>query len=193
MSLALAMLVAAPGVWAHDGMHPENPNPSPNASVSQEVGYGKVTVDYGRPGVKGRQGKIWGELVKYDGGKPRPWLAGANGNAVITFSEDVKVNGHEMAAGAYGLMMIPSEKEWVVIFSSNNKPLGIMQYTEDEDVLRFEVTPERAEFTEWLNYEFEKTSDLSATLSLGWENLKVGFEIEAMDHRKTEASEHDEH
>ena len=89
-------------------------------------------------------------------------------------------------------MMIPSEKEWVVIFSSNNKPLGIMQYTEDEDVLRFEVTPERAEFVEWLNYEFEKTSDLAATLSLSWDNLKVGFEIEAMDHRKTEASEHDD-
>ena len=193
LSLALAMLMVAPGVWAHDGAHPDNPNPSPNATASQEVGYGKVTVDYGRPGVKGRRGKIWGELVKYNGGEPRPWLAGANGNAIITFSEDVKINGHDIAAGAYGLMMIPSEKEWVIIFSKNSNKLGIMKYTKDEDALRIEVSPKRAEYQEWLIYEFEKRSDLSASLNLHWESLKVGFEIVAPDHRKAEDSKDEKH
>jgi hypothetical protein len=193
ISLALAMLVVAPCVWAHDGEHPEKPNPSPNATVSQEVGYGKVTVDFGRPGVKGRRGKIWGELLKYNDGEPKPWLAGANGNAIITFAEDVKVNGHDIAAGSYGLMMIPSEKSWVIIFSKNSNKLGILKYTKEEDALRIEVAPKRADYQEWLIYEFEKRSDLSALLNLHWENLKVGFEIVAADHREAEASKDEKH
>ncbi len=192
LSLALAMFVAAPGVWAHDGAHPDNPNPSPNASVSQEIGFGKVTVEYGRPGVKGRRGKIWGGLVKYNEGNPRPWLAGANGNAVITFAEDVKINGNDLAAGAYGLMMIPSEKEWIIVFSSNSKRFGIMKYTKDEDALRIKAFPKRADYQEWLIFEFGKISDLNATLNLHWEDIEVGFEIMAMDHKKDEAGAQDD-
>lgn len=36
----------------------EMPRVSPKASVSQAVGYTMVTIDYSRPGVKGRT--IWG-------------------------------------------------------------------------------------------------------------------------------------
>lgn len=180
---AAVMAMSGP-VAAHDGEHPDAPNPSPNAVAAQEVGFGMVTVEYGRPGVKGREGKIWGELVPYNEGNPRPWLAGANGNAVITFEEDVKVNGHELAAGSYGLMMIPSPEEWTIIFSNNANRLGILEYTPEDDALRIEVTPERADYREWLEYEFTKTGDVTADLSLHWENLKVGFTIDAPDHRQ---------
>ena len=180
--VALAtMVVAAPAAVSHDGKHPDAPNPSPNATVSQEVGYAAVTVIFGRPGVKGR--KIWGELVPYNGGEPRPWLAGANGNAVITFEEAVKIDGNELAAGSYGLMMVPAEDEWTIIFSKNSKRMGIIRYTPDEDVLRIKAKPQSAEFEEWLDYKIKKTGELTADLSLHWENLKVGFTIEAQDHR----------
>lgn len=33
------------------------------ASVSERIGLTDVTIDYSRPAVKGREGKIWGELV----------------------------------------------------------------------------------------------------------------------------------
>lgn len=184
----LAVFIALPTL-AHDGEHPDDPNPSPNATVSQEVGYAAVTVAYGRPGVKGRNGKIWGELVPYNGGDPRPWGAGANGNAVITFAEEVTINGKPLAAGTYGLMMIPSEKKWTIVFSKNGTKRAARRYKKEEDALRIEVSPEEAEYQEWLNYEIEKTGDLSATLSMHWENLKVGFTIGALDHRTEEKEE----
>ena len=33
------------------------------ASVSERIGLTDVTINYSRPGVKGREGKIWGTLV----------------------------------------------------------------------------------------------------------------------------------
>ena len=184
----VAAVLPAPAL-AHDGMHPDAPNPSPNATVTQEVGYADVTVEFGRPGVKGRTGEIWGKLVPYNAGEPRPWMGGANGNTVITFEEKVKIDGHDLAAGSYGLLMIPAADAWTFIFSTNSKRLGIMQYTPDEDALRIEVSPEKADHQEWLNYEFKKVGDVTSSLSLHWENLSVGFTIEAMDHREEKSSD----
>ena len=45
---------------------------SPKAMVKQTVGFTDVTIEYGRPGVKGRT--IWGGLVPYNA----VWRAGAN-------------------------------------------------------------------------------------------------------------------
>ncbi|MFP6582534.1 MAG: DUF2911 domain-containing protein [Candidatus Hydrogenedentota bacterium] len=167
---------------AHDGKHPDAPNPSPNGSVSQEVGYGKVDVAFGRPGMKGRT--IWGDLVPFNGGDPRPWVAGANGSTVVTFAEDVKVNGQALKAGAYGFFIIPEKDQWTLIFSSDSSKFGIMKYSADKDVLRLTVKPEKSDHQEWLDYRIEKTGELTATLSLHWENLKAGFTIEAPDHRE---------
>ena len=47
---------------------------SPGASISRVVGVTKITIDYSSPGVRGREGKIWGGLVPYD----LTWRAGAN-------------------------------------------------------------------------------------------------------------------
>src|ERR1044071_2214249 len=50
----------------------ELPQPSPGGPVKTAVGTTDVTIDYHRPGVKGR--KIWGELVPYG----QVWRLGAN-------------------------------------------------------------------------------------------------------------------
>jgi hypothetical protein len=67
------------------------------ASVSEEIGITNVTIHYDRPGVKKREGHIWGELIPvgyselgYGFKKPAPWRAGANENTTIEFSTDVK-------------------------------------------------------------------------------------------------------
>ena len=70
------------------------------ASVTERIGITDVTIHYDRPAVKGREGKIWGQLVPYgftDLGfgtsKAAPWRAGANENTTISFSNDVMVEG----------------------------------------------------------------------------------------------------
>ena len=76
------------------------------ALVGERIGLTDVTIHYDRPGVKGREGKIWGGLVPlgftnlgFGSAKSAPWRAGANENTTITFSTDVKVENHDLPAG----------------------------------------------------------------------------------------------
>jgi len=148
------------------------PQVSPHATVSQTVGLTDVAIDYHRPSVNGRT--IWGGLVPYGA----VWRAGANDNTTITFSQPVRVEGQELAAGTYGLHMVPSEGEWVIAFSNNHTSWGSFTYDEAEDALRVTVTPASAPFEEQLRYEVSDVDNDSATVSLYWEKLRVPFHVE---------------
>ena len=155
-----------------------------HASVSQTLGVEtEITFDYSRPGVKGR--KIWGELVpyglapgnEYSEGKPFPWRAGANEKTTIALSGDVTVDGKPLPAGKYSIHMIPSEKDWIVIFNKVSEGWGSFDYDEAQDALRVTVTPVDAPFQEWLRFGFDDLAGTSAVAFLHWERLKVPFTI----------------
>ncbi len=154
------------------------------ASISQTLGVDtEVTFKFSRPGVKGRT--IWGDLEpfgmhpgnKYSKGKPYPWRAGADENTTIEFNNDLLIDGNKVAAGKYGIHMIPAEGKWTVIFSKKNEEWGSYSYDEKEDALRIMVQPEEASHMEWLNYGFEKLDGNSAVAFLHWDKLKVPFSI----------------
>jgi hypothetical protein len=158
--------------------------PSLHASVSQTIGVDTViTFDYSRPGVKERT--IWGELVpyglapgnKYSEEKPFPWRAGANEKTTIAVSSDVLVDGKPLPAGKYSIHMIPSEKDWIVIFNKVSEGWGSYDYDEAEDALRVKVTPVEAPFEEWMRFGFDDLAGTSAVAFLQWEKLKVPFTI----------------
>src|SRR4030095_13251349 len=76
------------------------------AMTAEQIGLTKVVINYDRPGVKGRDGKIWGQLIPvgytdqgFGSSKAAPWRAGANENTTIEFSTDVKIEGQPLAAG----------------------------------------------------------------------------------------------
>jgi len=148
------------------------PRVSQQASVSQRVGLTDITINYHRPGVKGRE--IWGKLVPYD----QVWRAGANENTTISFSTRVKIDGVEVPAGKYGLHMIPTEKNWTVILSKDNAAWGSFFYDESHDQMRFTTTPSANDFHEWLSYTFDDVSSNSTTVGLRWENLRIPFTID---------------
>jgi len=148
------------------------PQPSPEASVSQTVGLTEISIRYHRPAVNKR--KIWGELVPYG----QVWRAGANENTTFTVSSPIKVEGQALAAGTYGLHMIPTEKEWTVIFSKMSSAWGSFTYDPKEDALRVTVTPTKAPFEERLSYAFADPSNRNSTMVLRWEEIAVPVRIE---------------
>jgi hypothetical protein len=167
----LALSLAASAAFAQPGL--QLPRPSPNASVSQMIGVTEVTLHYSRPGVKGR--KIWGELVPYG----EVWRTGANENTTINFSTPVKIDGHELPAGLYGLQTIPTADQWTIIFSKDADQWGAFSYKQENDALRIQAKPEPAEFRERMGFDFEDVTDTAARLVLRWEKLQVPFTIEA--------------
>jgi hypothetical protein len=162
--------------------------PSLKANVTQGLGVDTdISIDYSRPGVKGRE--IWGKLVpygmapgnEYSNDKPFPWRAGANENTTIEFSKDILVEGKKLSAGKYGIHMIPSENEWIIIFSKNNSAWGSFSYNQEEDALRITVAPVKTNHQEWLLFGFEELAGTSATAFLYWEKLKVPFKISLVE------------
>jgi len=143
------------------------PRLSPKAAVSQTIGYTEISVEYSRPSVHGR--KIWGDLVPYN----KVWRTGANEATVIQFTTDVSINGNKIPAGRYSLFTIPNEKEWTIIFNKVDKQWGAFNYKEDQDLIRFNVTPTENEFVESLIYYFSDITSNSVLLNIAWEKIKV--------------------
>ncbi|HVM89306.1 MAG TPA: DUF2911 domain-containing protein [Puia sp.] len=156
------------------------------ASVSERVGITDVTVDYSRPGVKGREGQIWGKLIPvgytdqgFGNSRQAPWRAGANENTVISFSSDVKIEGHDLPAGKYGFFIAYDPNECTLIFSRNSSSWGSFYYNPKEDALRVTVKPVTADKSvERLKYEFTDQTENSAIIALQWEKLIIPFKVE---------------
>lgn len=148
------------------------PQASQKASVSQRVGLTDIIVNYHRPAVNNRT--VWGGIVPYD----QVWRAGANENTTISFSTDVMVENKKVAAGTYGLHMIPTKNLWTIIFSNDNASWGSFFYNEKNDAVRFTVTPVASDFQEWLSYSFDQLNPKAARLTLKWEKLSIPIKIE---------------
>jgi len=170
LSLAVVVLLSLTVV----GLQAEDlkfPNVSQKASLSQVVGMTEISVDYHRPGVKGRE--IWGKLVPFD----KTWRVGANEVTLIKFSTDVKIEGQDLKAGTYGFVMIPGKDEWTVIFSKQTDIWGDMGYKPEEDALRVKVKPMAAPHGEWMRFGVDELSDSSARIYVHWEKLMIGFKL----------------
>ena len=166
--VSAALVVLAPTAARADVVVPRI---SPKASVAQSIGITDLTVNYCRPGVKGRA--IWGELVPYD----KPWRAGANEPTKFTTTDDITVAGKPLAAGSYAVLTIPTQGDWTVIFSKQADLSGSTNYDEKQDVLRVTAAPAAADHVEWLQYTFDDVTPTSTNLTLRWEKLKVAVPI----------------
>jgi len=180
ITLLIALLAFGQLAFAQNA----KPRKSPKASVMQRIGADTdVVIDYSRPGVKGRT--VWGDMIpygmnpgnKYSKDKPYPWRAGADENTTITFTKDVTINGKKIAAGKYGLHMLPGKSEFKVMFNTVNDSWGSYAYDASKDALVISVKPEKCEHTEWLEFGFEGLSATGATVFLKWEEVKIPFKV----------------
>jgi hypothetical protein len=162
---------------------PGLPNPSATQTISQEIGLGNVIVTYSRPGVKDR--KIYGGLVPYG----IVWRTGANTATEITFSEDVKLDGHDVPAGSYSLFTIPDKEEWTIIINKKIKDWGAYTYDEKNDQLRFKVKTVRlADKQESFTILFTNSTSTSADLRIVWDHTAVATKVIVGDDAKITAN-----
>lgn len=179
--VVLMSLLAAGAVRAQSALM-DLPRASQHAVLTQRIGITDITINYSRPLVNGRQ--VWGKLVPYG----QPWRAGANENTTISFSDPVSIEGQPLAAGTYGLHMIPTESQWTIAFSKTNSAWGSFSYDQAEDALRVTVKPTATNFHDALTYDFDDLKTDSAVITLRWEKLAVPFNVEVNVHEAVEAS-----
>jgi len=158
------------------------------ASVSEQIGIVKVEIRYSRPGVKGREGKIYNTPVAHYGfvdqghgtSYAAPWRAGANENTTIFFSHPLTIEGKKIDAGTYGFFIALGENESTLIFSRINTSWGSFYYDSTQDALRVTVKNQQLDKSvEWLKYEFLDETDTSVTIAMSWEKRKIPFKVQA--------------
>lgn len=158
------------------------------AWIGEQLGVVKIEISYNRPGVKGREGKIYGTGVAHYGfvdlghgtTNAAPWRAGANENTTMSFSHPVTIEGKTLPAGKYGFFIALGETESTLIFSKVNNSWGSFYYDETQDALRVTVKHETlAESVEWLKYDFSGETENSVTIAMSWEKRRFPFKVEA--------------
>lgn len=143
---------------------------SPHTQTMALIGNTHIHIDYSSPGVRNRI--IFGGLVGYD----QVWQAGAHMATWLETNKDLNINGETLPKGKYGFFTIPSKGDWTVMINKNWEQHGKDEYDENDDVIRFKITPTLSEeITEHLEYMVNKIDNKSGTISMAWEKVKLEF------------------
>lgn len=155
------------------------PAASPKGTVSTVVGLTEIQVDYFRPQMRGR--KIFGDGEEYVTPYGRMWRTGANSGTVISFADDVTVEGIKVPKGKYLLLTIPGASEWTVMLYSDLSLGGnVHLYDKSKEVASFKVKPTTlSQPVETMTVNIGDISDDSreAKIELAWEKTSVKFTV----------------
>jgi hypothetical protein len=151
------------------------PAPSPSQTVKQNFALGDVSIDYSRPGVKGRV--IFGDVVPFG----KTWRTGANATTKITFSDDIKLEGNDVKAGTYGIYTVPNKDSWdIMLYKDLTLGGNVADYKPENEVLRFKVKPiALGNKVETFTINLADVTATSATIELLWENTRVPIKLTA--------------
>lgn len=150
------------------------PQPSPSSKVEQKVGLTDVTLEYSRPGVKGRT--VFGDMLPYG----KMWRTGANKNTIITFGDDVVFGGQQVKAGSYAIFTMPGESLWEVYLYSDTENWGTPQNWDESKVVAIaKVQSQPIPFNvETFTIDINNITNSSATLEFIWEKTYVAVPLE---------------
>lgn len=156
--------------------------------AGRRVGVTDIEINWNAPGVKGREGNIWGTSIApygftvlgYGSYVASPWRAGANESTTISFSTDVTINGKPLPAGTYGFFIALYPDSCTLIFNRNTAGWGSYFYKSDLDVLRVTTRQQKdlKESKERLDYTFSNQTDRAVEVALEWEKWRIPFKVE---------------
>ncbi|WP_225036967.1 DUF2911 domain-containing protein [Winogradskyella sp. SM1960] len=125
-----------------------------------------IKITYSRPQLKDRSVS---ELAK----EGEVWRTGANEAAELTLYKDMKVGGTEVKAGTYTFYVIPGQKEWTAIISTDLNVWGSYFYNKENDVARVTVPVTKGkESLDAFSIAFDKGDD-ALEMHLGWGTVRV--------------------
>lgn len=142
---------------------------SPAAKFTQKVGLTDVTIEYSRPGMKGRTIFADDGLVPYG----KLWRTGANSATKITFSGPVTIGDKELEAGSYAILTQPGKDSWMVHFYPF-KENGWGTYRKETPAVAVEAKPSMGStVVESFLITIDELRDYSASLVMMWDKTRV--------------------
>jgi hypothetical protein len=152
----------------------QQPLLSPRDSVEISFNGKKISVNFGKPSIRGRK-QIMGGLVPFD----KWWRTGANEATAFVTQADLIVAGKNIPKGSYTLYTMPSATQWKLIINKQTGQWGTV-YSPELDLVRIPLKKKMLKTpVETLSITLEKSGKSSGMLRLVWENtdLSVNFQI----------------
>ena len=132
----------------------------------------KVRVVYSRPQKKGRN--VFGDLLKTGD----MWRAGANETTLITFFQDVTINGTKVKKGQYGLFAKLNEGSWDFIIHKNTQSWGNPNHDDKDNVVTVSAKTSKTPSTvEALTILLEANGTDAIDLILAWDDTMAKLPI----------------
>ena len=192
LSLLMLFVVVAFQVNAQALRIPQNTNPG--CLTGRKVGVTDIQIQYNSPGVKGREGKIYGTdivpfgytVLGFGSNVASPWRAGADECTVMSFSTDVTINGQPLPAGKYAFFIAVFADSSVLLFNKNTDAWGSYFYRQELDVLRVTTRQQKNQpvMQERLEFSFANQTEQSVQINLAWERWSFPIQVE-VDLKKT--------
>lgn len=125
-----------------------------------------IKITYSRPQLNGRS-------IDKLAPNGKVWRTGANEAAELTLYTDMKLGDTTIKAGTYTFYVIPGEKEWTAIISTDLNVWGSYFYNKENDVARLAVpVTEGKESLEAFSIAFEEAKG-GVHMHLGWGTVRV--------------------
>ena len=178
------LLFAAIALIGFDTACAQNRAKSPRGEAATQIGDAWITVDYGRPILRGRQG-IFGSGDNY-GAKLNAgstvWRAGANKSTRFNTEADLMFGDQKLPAGEYSVFIDLKPQQWTLIFSSHaakesgrgSDPgiWGSYNYSSDKDVIRVPMSVSTVDMSiDQFTVGFFDVSSSGGSLGIFWDNV----------------------
>lgn len=141
---------------------------SPHETVSATLGGTKVTIEYGRPYLKGRKA-VGGQLVPLG----KVWRTGADEATKLTTEAPLMIGSLKVPAGSYSLFTLPESGQWTLIVNKTADQWGL-SYDAKTDLgrvpMKVAATPS---LVEQFTIKLEPAGGDATTLELAWENTSA--------------------
>ena len=147
----------------------QQPLLSPRDSVEISFAGKKISVNYGRPSMRGRT--IMGALVPFN----KWWRTGANEATAFVSQVDLIAGGDTIPRGSYTLYSMPSEKQWKLIINKQTGQWGTV-YNPDFDFVRIPLKKKMLKSSvEKFTIVLEKNGSNSGVMKLTWEKTELSW------------------
>lgn len=178
--LILMVLVLGTGVVLAQNERPA----SPRGEASTQIDGKWITIDYGRPILRGRRG-VFSAAGDYGrklyAGAP-VWRVGANKSTRIDTEVDLMFGDKKLPAGEYSMFAELGESGWTLIFSNHKAKnsgrdpgdgiWGSYNYDSAKDVIRVPMTIEKLPSSiDQLTIVFMNITKSGGTLGIAWDNV----------------------
>jgi len=172
VGVSLIVLIAVIAI-AQQPPQDKSKRPSPHDTAEVTLKGKKITIEYGRPYLKGR--KVGQELAPYG----KVWRTGADESTALNTEIDLNIGGVKVPAGKYTLYTLPSEGTWKLIINKQTGQWGT-KYDESQDLARIDMKKSALpQSVEQFTISFDKKNENTANLNLDWENTRVSVEVKA--------------